>query len=112
MADSVKASTRTRLGPCPPKPRGDAGRGGIEQGKAAGQQRDGKGEQHGEDLGLDEEGLADPEQAGQEIAEAEPPADGSGGDFGALVPARRNVAWMTDCAGIARRRSATPGRGA
>ena len=32
-----------------------------------------------EDVGFDEERLADPPEAGEEIAEAEPPADGEGG---------------------------------
>ena len=46
-----------------------------EQRQAGRQQRDGNGSRSREHLGLDEEGLADPEQAEQEIAEAEPPAD-------------------------------------
>ena len=75
--------------PGSPKPRGDADRGGMEQGKAAGQQGDGQGEQPGENLRLDEKGLADPKQPGQEIAEPEPPADGGGGDLGAVEPALR-----------------------
>ena len=80
VADSASASTSTRLGPALQKRAAMPCRRRIEQRQAGGQQRDGEGQQHSEDLGLDEEGLADPEQAGQEIAEPEPPADLGGGD--------------------------------
>ena len=98
MADSAKRQHQDAARSLAPEPRGDAGRGGIEQGKAARQQRDRKGEQPGEDLGLDQEGLADPEQAGQEIAEAEPPADGGGGDFGTLYQRVRRCELAADSA--------------
>ena len=72
--------------PGPGEPRGDACSRGVEEGKAGRQQRDGEGQQHGEGLGLDQECLADPEQAGHEIAEAEPPADFGGCDGWARMP--------------------------
>ena len=66
--------------PLAPKAGCNGGRRSEEQGKAGGQQGDGQGEQHGKGLGFDEKRFADPEQAGQEVAEAEPPADRGGGD--------------------------------
>ena len=71
-----------------PEARGDPGGRGVEEGKAGGKQGDGEGQQHRERLGLDQEGLADPEQSRHEVAEPEPPADPCRGDFRATVPAR------------------------
>ena len=59
-----------------------------EQREAGGQADDGKGQQPAERLGIDQKRMADPVKAGEEIAEAEPPAgDGRGGHAAAPRPA-------------------------
>ena len=67
---ATSASTSTRSTPGRQKARGQRRCRRMEQRQTGGQQRDGEGQQDGEGLGLDEESLADPEQAEQEIAEA------------------------------------------
>ena len=57
----------------PDEPRRAGGEGG-EKRQARRHQRHRKGQQPGKLVGLDEKGLADPEQPEQEIAEAEPPS--------------------------------------
>ena len=59
----------------------------IEESEAGGKQSDRERQQNGERLRLDQEGLADPEQAQDEIAEAEPPADLRSCELGSSVPA-------------------------
>ena len=63
-----------------PEARGEPRGRAVEEGKAGGEQSDRERQQHGKRLGLDQEGLADPEQAQHEISEPEPPADLRGGD--------------------------------
>jgi hypothetical protein len=50
-----------------------------EQGKPGRHGENGEGQRPGEFVGVDEEGRADPPKPGEEIAEAEAPADGGGG---------------------------------
>src|SRR5690606_14328847 len=62
----------------PQKHNSSSSRCGVEQSQAGLRQRDCERHQPGEALGFDQEGLTDPEQACEKIAEAEPPADSAG----------------------------------
>jgi hypothetical protein len=77
--------------PPAPEARGKPGGGGVEQGEARRHRGDGERQQRREDFRLDQKSITDPEQARQEIAEAEPPADGRGGKLRAPIPARQRI---------------------
>ena len=80
-------SASTRVGAGSPERRCQRRRRRIEQRKTCRHQQDGKRHQDGKDLGFDQERFADPEQAGEEVAEAEPPADLGGRSRRPRVPA-------------------------
>ena len=66
---------------------GDRGAEAPEERQAGGNRDHREGHQPGELIGVDQKGSADPPQTGNEIAEAECPADGEGGDRSAKAAA-------------------------
>ncbi len=82
-----------RAAPRRPGKAGHSRRQGGEQSETGRQHQYGERQQPGEYLRLDEKRLADPEQAEQEITEAEPPAGAGGAQK--LAAARRPYGFRT-----------------
>ena len=87
IADSDNASINTRSTPVRQKGVASAIAAAMEQCQTRGHQKDGKGHQESKAVSVDEKSLPDPEQAGEEIAEPEPPAGFGSRSHGPPIPA-------------------------